>query len=71
MKIDYLKINGFGKVTNKEINLKSNINIIQGKNETGKSTILQFINSMFYGAAKTNNINHGKQKNFQESLNIL
>lgn len=55
MKIDYFKINGFGKLKNKEINLDKNINIIHGKNEAGKSTILKFINSMFYGAAKTKN----------------
>lgn len=55
MKIDYIKVNGYGKLTNKEINLTDNINIIQGKNETGKSTLLNFINSMFYGAAKTKN----------------
>lgn len=52
MKIDYLKINGFGKLINKEIKLDNKINIIYGKNETGKSTILNFLNSMFYGASK-------------------
>ena len=31
MKINYLKINGFGKIKNKEINLNKNINIIYGK----------------------------------------
>jgi uncharacterized membrane protein len=55
LKIDYLKINGFGKLTNKEINLDENINIIYGKNEAGKSTMLNFINSMFYGASKLKN----------------
>ncbi|MCI8310348.1 MAG: AAA family ATPase [Clostridia bacterium] len=55
MKIDYLKINGFGKLNNKEINLNRNINVIYGKNESGKSTMLNFINSMFYGASKTKN----------------
>lgn len=55
MKIDYLKINGFGKLNNKEINLNKNINVIYGKNESGKSTMLNFINSMFYGASKTKN----------------
>lgn len=55
MKIDYLKINGFGKLINKEIKLEKNINIIYGKNEAGKSTLLNFINSMFYGASKIKN----------------
>ena len=39
MKINNLKINGFGKLEDKEINLKNGINIIYGKNETGKSTL--------------------------------
>ena len=48
MNIDLLKINGFGKIKNKEINLNKNINIIYGKNEQGKTTMLKFISSMFY-----------------------
>ena len=55
MKINYLKINGFGKLKNKEINLENNINLIYGKNESGKSTLLSFINSMFYGISKNKN----------------
>lgn len=52
MKINNLKINGFGKIKNKGINLKDEINIIYGKNETGKSTILKFIVGMLYGSSK-------------------
>ena len=55
MKINNLKINGFGKLEDKEINLKNGINIIYGKNETGKSTLLKFITSMFYGLSKNKN----------------
>ena len=55
MKIRNLKINGFGKVKNTEINLKRGINLIYGKNESGKSTILKFIISMFYGLSKNKN----------------
>lgn len=55
MNIDLLKINGFGKIKNKEINLNKNINIIYGKNEQGKTTMLKFISSMFYGASKNKN----------------
>ena len=36
MKIKSLKINGFGKIKDKEIDLKDGINIIYGKNESGK-----------------------------------
>ena len=52
MKINNLKINGFEKIENKEINLENKINIIYGKNESGKSTIFNFIVSMLYGCSK-------------------
>ena len=55
MNINFLKINGFGKIKNKEINLDKNINIIYGKNEQGKTTILKFLEAMFYGASKNKN----------------
>ena len=55
MKIKYLKINQFGKLKNKEIKLENNINLIYGKNEAGKTTLLKFISSMFYGASKNKN----------------
>lgn len=55
MKIENLKINGFGKLENKEIEFSDGINIITGKNESGKSTLLKFITSMFYGASKNKN----------------
>ena len=55
MKIKELKINGFGKLENKEIGLKDNINVIYGKNEAGKSTLLKFITGMFYGLSKNKN----------------
>ena len=47
MKIKKLKINGFGKLKDKDIELKEGINIIYGKNEAGKSTLLKFITRMF------------------------
>ena len=55
MKINYLKINGFGKLKNKEINFKNKINLIYGKNESGKSTLLKFIECMLYGISKNKN----------------
>lgn len=55
MKINKLKINGFGKLYKKELELGDNINIIFGKNEAGKSTILKFIDSMLYGISKNKN----------------
>ena len=54
MKIKNIKINSYGKLKNKEINLE-NINIIYGKNESGKSTLLNFIKNIFYGISKNKN----------------
>ena len=55
MKIQKLKINSFGKLENKEIELKEKINIIYGENESGKSTLLKFITGMLYGLSKNKN----------------
>lgn len=55
MIIDKLKINGFGKLENKEIELNSKINIIKGENESGKSTLLKFISSSLYGISRNKN----------------
>lgn len=52
MKIDKLQINAFGNIENREIELSENINIIYGKNETGKSTLLKFIIDSLYGISK-------------------
>ncbi len=55
MKINKLKINAYGKLKDKEINFENNINIIYGKNEAGKSTLLNFISNCFYGISKNKN----------------
>ena len=55
MKIKKLKINGFGKLKDKNIELEDSINIIYGENEAGKSTLLKYIISMFYGLSKNKN----------------
>ena len=55
MYIKKLQINNFGKLKDKKIELSNDINIIYGKNESGKSTLLKFITSMFYGANKNKN----------------
>lgn len=52
MKIKQLKINSFGKLKDKEITLKDNINILFGKNEAGKSTIIKYIVNSIYGISK-------------------
>ncbi|MBR1539712.1 MAG: AAA family ATPase [Clostridia bacterium] len=55
MKINNLKINGYGKLSDKEIKFDSKMNIIYGRNESGKSTLLSFMESIFYGASKNKN----------------
>ncbi len=55
MKILNLKINNFGKLSNKNIELSDGINVIYGENESGKSTLLKFIMGMFYGLSKNKN----------------
>ncbi len=55
MKLEKLKINAYGKLKDKEIELKKQINVIYGKNESGKSTILNFITNMLYGISKNKN----------------
>lgn len=55
MKINNFKINGFGKLQNKDIELSEGINIVFGENESGKSSMLKFVSSMLYGASKNKN----------------
>ena len=55
MKIKEIKINNYGNIENKEINLEKNINIIYGKNESGKSTLLNYVKCILYGISKNKN----------------
>ncbi len=55
MKILNLKVNNFGKLNNKQVQFDSNINIVYGNNESGKSSLLKFIVGMFYGISKNKN----------------
>ena len=55
MKIENIKINSYGILKEKEISLKNNLNIIYGKNESGKSTLLNYIKNIFYGISKNKN----------------
>ncbi len=54
MKIKKVKINSYGKLDDKEIDLEK-INIIFGKNESGKSTLLNFVINLFYNISKNKN----------------
>ncbi len=54
MNIESIKINSYGKLKDKNFNLKK-INIIFGKNESGKSTLLNFVINLFYNISKNKN----------------
>lgn len=62
MYLNKLLIKDFGKFNNKELNLKKGINLIAGADKTGKTTIRDFVVSMFYG------IDHSRS--YDNSANI-
>ena len=49
MKIIEISIRYFGKLRDFVIKPGDGVNIIYGKNESGKSTVMAFIKAMFYG----------------------
>ncbi|QUL57007.1 AAA family ATPase [Paenibacillus tritici] len=49
MKIDSLRISGYGRLAQREIGLNEGVTVLFGRNEAGKSTTLQFIRAMLYG----------------------
>ena len=46
MKIKNIKVNAYGNIENKDINLEEGINIIHGANESGKSTLLKVVSGV-------------------------
>lgn len=57
-----LNLISFGKFTKKRFDLEDGLNIIYGENESGKTTIHNFIDGMFYGFLKP----YAKRRNFLE-----
>lgn len=53
MYLNKLLLKDFGKFNNKEIELKSGLNLIYGENEAGKTTVKEFIVGMLYGIEKS------------------
>ncbi len=53
MKINGLYPENFGKLKQKEYTFSDGINLIQGDNEAGKSTLRQFLTSMLFGLTKS------------------
>ena len=54
MMIKKIKILGYGKLSDVEMNFKNGLNILYGPNESGKSTIRSFIFGMLYGGIAAN-----------------
>ena len=49
MYIEKLLLKNFGKFNNFEIDLDTGLNVIYGKNESGKSTLFSFIKGILFG----------------------
>ena len=49
MRIDKITINEFGGLKDRSFSLKDGINVFEGRNESGKSTLVSFIRFMLYG----------------------
>ena len=52
MRLEKLEIGSFGKLDNMTLDLSEGVNIIRGGNESGKTTICNFIKFIFYGLPK-------------------
>lgn len=55
MEITNVKINNYGNLKNREFEFRNGINIIYGKNEAGKSTMINYLNNILYGISKNKN----------------
>ncbi len=53
MIFESIYIKSFGKLVGRRIDLQNGVNILEGANESGKSTICAFIQFMFYGLPKS------------------
>ncbi|MCI8484082.1 MAG: AAA family ATPase [Lachnospiraceae bacterium] len=65
MKITEIQIKNFGKLHNINIRPLPGINVIYGENETGKSTLQQFIRGMLFGIEKQRG-RAGKNDSYQQ-----
>ncbi len=65
MKITELQINNFGRLHQMKIQPSSGLNIVYGDNESGKSTLHQFITGMLFGMEKQRG-RSGRNDNYQQ-----
>ena len=52
MRIKSVYISAFGALKDKKIELSDGLQVIYGENEAGKTTVTEFIKSMFYGTGR-------------------
>ena len=53
MKINSVDIKEFGGLSDFHLDFSDGLNVIEGRNESGKSTVLLFVMYMLYGIAKS------------------
>lgn len=63
MRIDKVEIDGFGKLNHVSLSFGEKFNVLLGDNESGKSTLCDFLLSMFYEIP-----NEGKRTELSESI---
>ncbi len=66
MKIKELYIDVFGGLKDRRLTLTDGLNLIQGENESGKSTIMLFIKFMLYGLPRKGNEERDRSVSRQE-----
>ncbi len=49
MNLERIELDGFGKLNNFKVELKSRLNVFYGSNEAGKSTLQQAILALLFG----------------------
>lgn len=64
MKINSVRLTAFGKFKNKQIDFGDGLNIVKGKNEAGKSTVMAFIKGMLYGFSGRGGVGVNDRKKF-------
>lgn len=67
MIIKELGLLNFGKFEDKKIELQEGINLIYGRNEKGKSTIVNFIDGIFYGFSRDSLVKKVRDDLFEKS----
>mgnify|MGYP001105406337 CR=1 FL=1 len=63
MKLDRLQLSGFGKFKDFEVGFSPGLNLIHGENESGKSTLQNFIRGMLFSFKK-----QGTRRSYDELL---